>query len=274
MEATPIDSPFRWVEINAPAKERIIQLEQVLRAQVTKDLIPFPAGEGEQAQFLRMLEDQADKWVERADEAYSQCLIEVGREKSNEVTHLVWTYGLSHFIREQVRDFLYLACGIDDTLRTVAAYSTQFPFLEDAMPSELQRVRRVDGIVERLREKWEKKVPAEAHAQSSTLPLSLPTVMPTVTGANSRPKNRLNYRSPVKRAIQAELTKNPGASDLDICNALDNDGLADLPKSWQSKPGDREFKEAYRNPRIRHMIETMISKVRVDMRKAQLLPER
>jgi hypothetical protein len=274
MEARPIDGPFRWAEIDAPAQKKLIQLEQVLRAEVTKDLTPFPAGQGEQARFLLMLEDQANKWVERADEAYSQCLIEVGREKSNEATRLVWKYGLSHFIREQVRDFLYLACGIDDTLRTVSAYSPQFPFLEDVMQSELQRVRRVDEIVERLQGKWEKKLSAEMHAQSSTLPLSLPKVVPTVTGANSRPKNRLNYRSKVRRAIQAELIKNPNATNIAICRALDADGNAELPRNWQPKPGEREFVKAYNDRAIRPRIEKMISKVRAEMRNMQLLPPR
>jgi hypothetical protein len=146
--------------------------------------------------------------------------------------------------------------------------------LEDVMPSELQRVRRVDGIVERLQERWEKKVSTEAHARSSTLPLSLPKVVPTVTGANSRPKNRLNYRSPVKRAIQAELIKDINAKDIAICRAFDADGNIELPKGWQSKPGDREFTKAYQDSRIRPRIEKTISKVRAGMREVHLLPPR
>jgi hypothetical protein len=202
-----------------------------------------------------MLEDQANKWVERADEAYSQCLIEVGREKSNEVTHLVWTYGLSHFIREQVRDFLYLACGIGDTLRTVAAYSPQFPFLEDVMPSELQRVRRVDGIVERLQEKWKKKVSAEMPAQSPTLtqsgaptvPVSQVEVTPAAANVRPRPKGSAKTPSAAEKkrrrvifgAIQA------GARGPKYCKILDGRNLT-ICADWIESGCPKNYADAYK----------------------------
>jgi hypothetical protein len=84
----------------------------------------------------------------------------------------------------------------------------------------------------------------------------------------------LRYRSEVKRATVTELARKPGATDLDLCRAFDSNGSVELPKNWQPTPGDREFEKAYRDKRTRPKIEKTISKVRVDMRKAHLLPER
>jgi hypothetical protein len=82
------------------------------------------------------------------------------------------------------------------------------------------------------------------------------------------------YRSEIKRAILIQLTKNPRASDLEICRALDADGAAELPKTWKSTLGDRLFVHAYRDNSRRHLIEIAISRVRADLRKQGLLPGR
>jgi hypothetical protein len=121
---------------------------------------------------------------------------------------------------------------------------------------------------------------AQASRAIATPPLAPPraaAVPPNPSGLiNPTPNSRrLNYRSPVRRAIQAELTKNPRATNLAILGAFDDNGSVDLPKGWQPKPGDREFVKAYRNDkRIRPKIEKAISKVRKDMRGVQLLPLR
>lgn len=101
-----------------------------------------------------------------------------------------------------------------------------------------------------------------------------PKSAPAVASTNSRPKARLNFRSPVKRAILMELTRDPNATDLAICRAFDSNGNAELPESWQPKPGERAFEKAYMDSRKKSLIEKMISKVRADMREAQLLPPR
>jgi hypothetical protein len=84
----------------------------------------------------------------------------------------------------------------------------------------------------------------------------------------------LKYRSLMRRAILTQLTINPDASDADICRALDSDGGVELPTRWKREPGDRLFFDAYSNARTRTKIETMISKVRLDMRKVGLLSPR
>ena len=90
---------------------------------------------------------------------------------------------------------------------------------------------------------------------------------------NVRP-GALKYHSGVKRAILLELTKNPDASDREICRALDAEGPVELPKPWKSKPEDRSFFDAYADAGRRHKVEARISRVRADMRKSRLLPDR
>lgn len=150
--------------------------------------------------------------------------------------------------------------------------------------------------MDRLSAKWNRTMDVESRksmyaarremseAQASRAIATPPLVLPTATAVPPKPSGplnpsprdrRLNYRSPVKRAIQAELTKHPRATDLAILGAFDDSGSVELPKGWQSKPGDREFVVAFRNDkRIRPKIEKMISKVRADMRSVHLLPKR
>lgn len=81
----------------------------------------------------------------------------------------------------------------------------------------------------------------------------------------------LNYRSREKRAIFAELTKNPNATDLEVCRALDEDGF-ELPDSLKSG-GNRLFDIAYKG-NGKHRLEIIISKVRTDMREKGLMTPR
>lgn len=115
---------------------------------------------------------------------------------------------------------------------------------------------------------------APAHSlppSSPGIPLQ-PESKVAAASANASPKRRFNYRSEVKRAIQLELTRKPDATDLEVCRAFDIVGFPDLPKNWQPKPGDREFEAAYMGDRTRPLVEKAISKVRVEMRSAGLLP--
>ncbi|NYF88896.1 hypothetical protein RBB79_05105 [Tunturiibacter empetritectus] len=106
----------------------------------------------------------------------------------------------------------------------------------------------------------------------------------TPESALSRPSERseavvrplLNtYRSEIKRAILIQLTKNPDASDLNICRGLDADGAVEMPKTWSNgRPGERQFVNAYRDASRRRKIEVAISKVRGDLRKQGLMEGR
>jgi hypothetical protein len=80
----------------------------------------------------------------------------------------------------------------------------------------------------------------------------------------------LRYRSHLKRAILIQLTKKRDATDLEICRALDADGAIDLPANW-SIGKNRLFESVYMNPATRGRVESVISKVRADLRKMGLL---
>jgi len=79
------------------------------------------------------------------------------------------------------------------------------------------------------------------------------------------------YRSEIKRAVLIELSRNPYATDLEVCRALDANGAVELPEGWKRKPEDRLFEAAYRDSRRRNKIESLISKVRADLSSKGLL---
>jgi hypothetical protein len=86
----------------------------------------------------------------------------------------------------------------------------------------------------------------------------------------SERRPNLRYRSAIKRAILVCLTQNPNATDLEVCRGLDADG-AELPTAW-SLGKNRSFEIVYKNEATRGRIESMISKVRADLRKNGILP--
>lgn len=89
----------------------------------------------------------------------------------------------------------------------------------------------------------------------------------------ARPRRKARYKSPLKRAISLLLVESLDASDLEVCRGLDEDGAVELPASWTSA-GNRRFELAYKSPKHKRKVEIMISKVRSDMRKKGLLPDR
>ncbi len=78
------------------------------------------------------------------------------------------------------------------------------------------------------------------------------------------------YRSPLKRAIRLRLTQQPNATDRRVCGWLDDEGAEEVPTAWV-KNGDRTFLTVYEDPSRKHKIESMINKVRGDMRSQGLL---
>lgn len=81
----------------------------------------------------------------------------------------------------------------------------------------------------------------------------------------------LKYRSGIKRAILGALTRNPTATDAEVCRLLDADGGEELPAGWRSRKEDRLFFGAYANQRTKRKIEIAISKIRRDLRDRGLL---
>lgn len=131
--------------------------------------------------------------------------------------------------------------------------------------------------------KWRGKLLEREVEQTRTAP-ETPTALPgpelnrELIGGAKRQGSvpTLNYRSEVKRAILIQLTKKPRATMLEICRALDADGAVDLPAAWKRKREDKDrmFVEAYLDPNRQHKVEVTISRVRSEMRRKGLLPQR
>lgn len=81
----------------------------------------------------------------------------------------------------------------------------------------------------------------------------------------------LKYRSGIKSAILLALTKNPRATDAEVCRLLDADGGEELPIGWRKRREDRSFFDAYTEPTTKRKIEIAISKIRRDLRDRGLL---
>jgi hypothetical protein len=89
------------------------------------------------------------------------------------------------------------------------------------------------------------------------------TAGPDTRKANVR--GSLNYRSDLKRAILVQLTKRRSATDLEICRGLDADGAVELPSKSRESLRSRSFEAAYKDSKLRHPLESAISKVRKDV---------
>jgi hypothetical protein len=110
------------------------------------------------------------------------------------------------------------------------------------------------------RQAGERKPDITGRPVSSTAQLRVEPTMATKA-------SKLNYRSELKRVISLQFARNPKASDLEICRALDADGAVELPASWKSGE-NRLFERAYKDPQKRRKVENTISRVRRDMRKS------
>lgn len=154
-----------------------------------------------------------------------------------------------------------LRSGLDDwQVRLKAAF-------RDA--DEVERTTGADsGTVAR-------EMPDEGDLETAATPGEKPrgSTQPVQAALNDLTETRNEpwqvYTSPLKRAIMALLISKPDRSDLDICHELDIDG-APLPDAWRM--GDISFFEsAYRDSRLRPRIQTMISKIRADLRRKRII---
>jgi hypothetical protein len=68
------------------------------------------------------------------------------------------------------------------------------------------------------------------------------------------------YRSRLKRGIRQVLLDNPDATNYQVCDGLDEQGLP------AQENGDRTFQALYQDPDQRAILDSTISKVRRDMR--------
>ena len=109
-----------------------------------------------------------------------------------------------------------------------------------------------------------------APPKSDPLPLTADQQIVLGRGRRMNKRSKLNYRSELKGVVALQFAKNPKASDLEICRALDSDGAVELPRTWRTGE-NRLFELAYKDRRTRRKVEILISKVRNEMRKRGLL---
>jgi hypothetical protein len=93
---------------------------------------------------------------------------------------------------------------------------------------------------------------------------------PSQRSAGANGDRRLKYQSPLKRAICLGLIKKANSTARELCDWLDEEDAAHLPARLV-KNGDRTFRSAYRDLKRRSYLESVISKVRGDMRSCGLL---
>ena len=138
-------------------------------------------------------------------------------------------------------------------------------FLLARQEEHRREMERIDREIERGREREHARKLDEIK-RPETLARATSTSVET---SGSPPLRR--YRSATRRAILIHLSQKPDATDLEICRALDEDG-AEMPKQWRRKSdGDRLFVTLYADSVQRNKIESMISKIRADMRKTGIL---
>jgi hypothetical protein len=95
-------------------------------------------------------------------------------------------------------------------------------------------------VMIRLEHKWKTKFEIAARewklanpsAPAETERKGLSNTAGRSTKHDANRRSRLRYTSGVKRAVLIQLTRNPSATDLEICRALDGDGAVELPDNW------------------------------------------
>jgi hypothetical protein len=229
-------------------------------------------------EWVRLEIRRTDEWAEKLVNAWIEIWEIQGRVQCHALFSAIFDWELAQLFSTRMSCFQRESERLETTTRQAGRFAGARGLLAMEMG--------------KLRSKWHRKLNVAARegmyklirarqaplgAQPATISPVVspqPKSAPATTNAKVRPKKRLNYRSDVKLAIQMELVRASGATNLEICQAIDSNGNAELPRNWQLKPSDREFEKAYRDNRTRPRIEKMISKVRRDMRDVHLLPKR
>jgi hypothetical protein len=229
-------------------------------------------------EWVRLEIRRADEWAEKLVNAWLEIWETQGRSQCHALFRAIYEWELTQLFAVRNSCFQAESVRLETTTKQAGRFAAARGHLAVEMGKLLSKWNRKLAVANREAMykgiRASQAAPGAQPATISPVVSSQPKSAPAPISANSRRKSRLNYRSDVKRAIQTELTRDPGTTNLAICNAIDSNGNAELPKTWQPNPGDREFVEAYKDIRLRPRIEKTISKVRRDMRDVQLLPPR
>jgi hypothetical protein len=147
---------------------------------------------------------------------------------------------------------------LDEALESLAGYDD--PDRGVYEPAPRKTIMELAEYAKRARD-WEAIIATDTDREKAT--------SRDVTIQTKKPS--LKYpRSELKRAIRVCLTRNPQATDKEICGLLDDDGIAPRDNSNLAVK-DRTFASIYRDPLRRAKLERTISKVRGDMRQNGML---
>jgi hypothetical protein len=195
--------------------------------------------------FSRLLIVLTGKWAEKTFAIYR----DIWEKQGNVMTPSVVLAVAQRVIRPLIQT------------RKVAATSE---FRRMGLP--YHEARELQDRFMHLDEEWKRRLEIEA-AKCDYRPRSeaQPTQLAATRELKTRKPPLARYRSELKRAIATALTKNPTATDLQVCRSIDNDGSAELAGA------DRTLEAALRNKPSRPRLESTISKVRRDLREDGLL---
>jgi hypothetical protein len=190
MPETSPERPFQWSEIHSQVKEKLDELDKAIRAEIRASLNPLPTGGGARHQFFVLLEEKANDWADRAERVYWEYLSEIGRDTAPGVRYAVWYHGFTFFIGENIRQLMFLSCGMGAEEKRLLGF---VPYKNYPTPSNVldlrATVRELYRIIERiskarmtktlnLAEGWPRLIAEEIkrqqQAQSSTMPVMSP----------------------------------------------------------------------------------------------------
>ncbi len=137
------------------------------------------------------------------------------------------------------------------------------PLSHGSLPRKSDRAKRADTL----------ETPSEPKFPAQNLPSRIMVRDRGQHRSTVGTQGNLKYRSELKRAISFGLTRNPFSTDRELCRWLDADGAAELPARL-AVAENRSFEDAYKRRSTKQSLEVTISKVRKDMRRRGLLPDR
>jgi hypothetical protein len=108
----------------------------------------------------------------------------------------------------------------------------------------------------------------EGRITFGTIVPSLPEANGTVESKPNIRQPRKPYRSTLKRVINAALLQELVVTDIQVCRWLDEEGIE---PATTIQTLDRTFESAYRDPKIKPRLASVISKVRRQLRDDNLL---
>lgn len=291
-ETSSAHGEFRWNDldrtaINTALEQVLAEIDQELAAdggRFSGDSIPLSDPNNPFAtpfhsavtNFEHLMKERAPEWVERVAAAYVVNWEKQGGVVDTKFCGAVLLNGVRPFIDNKLSGKVMKAFRLDaDDLLLLEKY-----WPEPLKPSHVGawnvrfKWESLQQVISVMREYNPHRLrvaqTAPQNSDAGTKPQSeTGTAKPEEAAAAPKGPRYRAYRSPLRRAIQVRITQKPSATAQDICGWLDDEGH-ETPVNLRSQ-NDRTFLAAYRNEKLRHRIDSTISKVRTAMSKVGIL---